>query len=188
MANARVGGEIDGYCTKCRLTLAHTILAMVGTKVAKVKCNTCGGEHALRAAPGASSPRATRSGKKAARVTKAEKVVVSFEQRLAEKDAGSAQPYSARMLYKEGALLQHPTFGLGIVTAVRQDKIDVDFKASQKTLVHGRGEAPTAHPSLQAYKAGATTEPEDASSESDAASAGEPVPSELDLPAEAGPT
>jgi hypothetical protein len=35
-------------------------------------------------------------------------------------------------------LITHPTFGLGIVRAVRQDKVDVAFKASERTLVHGR--------------------------------------------------
>ena len=30
------------------MTLAHTILAMVGTKIARVKCNTCGGDHVYR--------------------------------------------------------------------------------------------------------------------------------------------
>jgi hypothetical protein len=35
-------------------------------------------------------------------------------------------------------LITHPTFGLGIVRAVRQDKVDVTFKASERTLVHGR--------------------------------------------------
>ena len=48
----KVGGEVDAFCTRCRLTLAHTILAMVGTKLARVRCNTCNGDHAYRSAPG----------------------------------------------------------------------------------------------------------------------------------------
>ena len=32
--------------------LAHTILAMVGPKIVRVRCNTCGGDHAFRGAAG----------------------------------------------------------------------------------------------------------------------------------------
>jgi hypothetical protein len=39
------GSEIDAYCTKCRLDLGHTIIAMVGHTVPKVICNTCGSQH-----------------------------------------------------------------------------------------------------------------------------------------------
>ena len=34
--------------------------------------------------------------------------------------------------------LDHPTFGLGFVSAVRIDKIDVTFRAEPRVLVHGR--------------------------------------------------
>src|SRR5690349_2429788 len=98
MATAhRVGGEVDAFCTKCRLTLAHTILAMVGTKIARVRCNTCGGEHAMRSAPG-SKPAATPRAR-AASAEKPAKVVISFEQRLGERDANSAKTYSPKDTY-----------------------------------------------------------------------------------------
>jgi len=47
----RTGGEIDTLCTKCAMTLAHTIIAMVGPRVVKVKCNTCGADHAYHGDP-----------------------------------------------------------------------------------------------------------------------------------------
>ncbi|MFY0576846.1 hypothetical protein ACN28S_23190 [Cystobacter fuscus] len=57
----KVGGEVDAFCTRCRLTLAHTILAMVGTKIARVRCNTCNGDHAFRSAPGTTDRPSTSS-------------------------------------------------------------------------------------------------------------------------------
>src|SRR5262245_60609736 len=45
---ARTGGEIDSYCTKCRLDLTHRIIAMVGDVVKKVECKTCGSHHLYR--------------------------------------------------------------------------------------------------------------------------------------------
>jgi hypothetical protein len=35
-------------------------------------------------------------------------------------------------------VVDHPTFGVGFVTAVRIDKIDVAFRAEPRVLVHGR--------------------------------------------------
>lgn len=153
-AATRVGGEVDAFCNRCKLTLAHTVLAMVGSKVVRVQCNTCRGQHTFRgasapsAAPksgGTRAPRASGGGE-----AKPSKTVTSFEALLSEKDLSQARPYSPRTAYKPEDVLQHPTFGYGIVSAVRADKVDVTFKFYEKTLVHGRGEAPAARPSFQA--------------------------------------
>ncbi|HVG61800.1 MAG TPA: hypothetical protein VNA24_24775, partial [Hyalangium sp.] len=156
MATHKVGGEVDAFCTRCKLTLAHTILAMVGTKIARVRCNTCGGDHTYRSAPGstdrpsASSSRSTSSSRAASapRAEKPEKVVISFEEQLAGKDLANAPKYSPKDTYQVDQVIQHPTFGLGLVTAVRGDKVDIAFKSETKTLVHGRGGAPAERPSF----------------------------------------
>ena len=159
MATHKVGGEVDALCTRCKMTLAHTILAMVGTKIARVRCNTCGGDHAYRAAPGAPArPPASRSAARSAAVKaeKAEKIVISFEEQLAGKDVANAPKYSPKDTYKVDQVIQHPTFGLGLVTVVRGDKVDVAFKGETKTLVHGRGGAPAERPAFQPPAARAT--------------------------------
>ena len=49
----RAGGEVDSYCTKCRLVLNHRIIAMVGPLPKKVECSTCNSHHTYRPyAPG----------------------------------------------------------------------------------------------------------------------------------------
>src|SRR6266511_3985193 len=48
----KVGGEVDAFCTKCELTLAHTVHAVVSGKPVKVECNTCHGVHRYRDANG----------------------------------------------------------------------------------------------------------------------------------------
>ena len=157
MATHKVGGEVDAVCTRCKLTLAHTILAMVGTKIARVRCNTCMGEHAYRSAPGltdrpsASSSRSSSSSRAASspRAEKPEKVVISFEQQLAGKDIANAPKYSPKDTYQVDQVIQHPTFGLGLVTAVRGDKADIAFKSETKTLVHARSSAPSERPAFQ---------------------------------------
>ena len=44
----KTGGEIDAYCTKCKLDLGHRIIAMVGDAVKKVECKTCNSHHLYR--------------------------------------------------------------------------------------------------------------------------------------------
>ena len=162
----KVGGEVDAFCTRCRLTLAHTILAMVGTKIARVRCNTCNGDHVYRSAPGttdkpsassrssssASSSRAPR----ASRASAEEKIIISFEEQLAGKDIANAPRYNLRDTYKVDQVIDHPTFGLGLVTAVRGDKVDITFKSEAKTLVHARGGAPAEKPAFSPPNAKST--------------------------------
>jgi hypothetical protein len=152
MATYKVGGEVDAFCTRCKLPtpLAHTILAMVGTKIARVRCNTCGGDHAYRSAPGATDrpSSSSRSAASAPRADRPEKAVISFEQQLAGKDVAHAPKYSPKDTYQLDQVIQHPTFGLGLVTAVRGDKVDITFKSDTKTLVHGRGGGPAERPSF----------------------------------------
>jgi len=163
--NHKVGGEVDAFCTRCRLTLAHTILAMVGTKIARVRCNTCGGDHVYRSAPGTTdrpSPSSSRSGgtssraPRAGRATAEEKIIISFEEQLAGKDLANAPKYSPKDTYKVEQVIQHPTFGLGLVTAVRGNKVDITFKSETKTLVHALGGAPADKPAFNPPSAKAT--------------------------------
>ncbi len=150
MPNAtRVGGEIDAACGKCELNLAHTIIAMVGPKVIKVKCNTCGNEHNYRGVQPlvklqsfAAPKRASSSGSAAPR--KAPAVVVSWDEQFKGKDLSKAKKYSPRETFAVDDVVDHPTFGLGLVRAVRDGKVEVAFKQEDKILVHGKAPPPEA--------------------------------------------
>lgn len=144
----RVGGEIDAACGKCELNLAHTIIAMVGPKVVKVKCNTCGGEHTYRGVQPlvklqsfAAPKRVTSS---SASPRKAPAVVVSWDEQFKGKDLSKAKKYSPRETFAVDDVVDHPTFGLGLVRAVRDGKVEVAFKQEDKLLVHGKAPPPEA--------------------------------------------
>ncbi len=133
----KVGGEVDAFCSKCELTLAHTVIAMVGGTPVKVKCNTCQGEHRFRAPPGAATSTRSVAMKKAARAPREKKVELSFEELLAARKRPPI-PYSVKRRFAVDDVVDHPTFGLGFVTAVRTDKIEVTFRSEPRVLVHGR--------------------------------------------------
>jgi hypothetical protein len=143
MAELKTGGEVDSFCGKCKMLLAHTVLAVAGGKIARVRCNTCKSEHAYKA--GAPVTRTSRAGgKKAATPRAAEKPAVdSFEVLSKGKDLGAARRYNVKEKYEVGEVVDHPTFGLGVVAAVRAlEKMDVAFQLGVKTLVQNKGAGP----------------------------------------------
>lgn len=128
MSKKEPGGTIDSWCGKCKMILAHTIEAMVGSKPARVHCNTCQSQHAYRASePGKTAPRTggTRG--------------VRYKTLLGNSNPATAKAYSPKDTYRAGDVLQHPMFGVGVTTSVKDvTKIEVLFEAGPKLLVHGR--------------------------------------------------
>jgi hypothetical protein len=128
----KVGGEIDAFCTRCELTLAHTIHAVVAGRPIRVECNTCHAVHRYRgsAAP-APSPRA-------AAAERPRRAVVGFDELLAAR-RGPPRRYSPKESFAADDVLDHPSFGRGFVSAVRDGgKIEVTFRGEVRVLVHGR--------------------------------------------------
>ena len=147
MSAIRTGGEIDAFCSRCELNLAHTIIAMVGPKVVKVKCNTCGNDHQYRGEQPLVKAQSFANPKKRASSSsapKTPKVVLAWEDQFKGKDLTRAKKFSIKDTYVLDDVIDHPTFGLGLVVAVRGDKVDVSFKTEQKTLAHGKGAPPAA--------------------------------------------
>ena len=48
MEAIRLGDTIDDYCTRCRLPTDHSVVALIGEEVKKVRCRTCNHEHDFR--------------------------------------------------------------------------------------------------------------------------------------------
>lgn len=132
----KVGGEVDAFCGKCELTLAHTVHAVVGGKPVKVECNTCHAVHRWRAPPGGA---AARSGPRAARPARERARVVAFDELLAARK-GTPRPYSPKATFAVDDVLDHPIFGRGFVSALKDGgKIEVTFRSEVRILVHARG-------------------------------------------------
>lgn len=136
MPRHAVGGDIDAWCNRCKLVLAHTIHAIVDGKIRRVHCNTCKQQHAYRArAPGEKAePRAGSKARAGARAR-----VLAYDELLGGRGFGDARPYSTRERFEAGSVLAHPVFGLGVVTDTRDGrKIEVRFPEGARTLAQGR--------------------------------------------------
>jgi len=136
----KVGGEVDSFCTRCQMTLAHTIHAMVDRRPIKVECNTCHAVHRFRGDLPASASSASKAPRSASsRPARERPVTISFEQVLRGKNLAMSQRYSPRTTYQIDQVIEHPTFGMGWVSAVRDaTKIEVTFRTDVKVLVHGK--------------------------------------------------
>ena len=44
----RLGDDIDDFCSRCKRTTDHAIVAMMGDQVQKVRCRTCNSDHDYR--------------------------------------------------------------------------------------------------------------------------------------------
>jgi len=132
LSNKKLGGNIDCWCGKCKMVLAHTIEAMVGDKPARVHCNTCRSQHSYKPNPPGTS-RKSPAGEPGKRRTG------RYQSLLNARNTSVPRIYSPKERYETGSVLDHPTFGRGITTAVKDEtKIEVLFESGPKTLVHGR--------------------------------------------------
>ena len=149
----RAGGEVDSWCTKCRLFLNHRIIAMVGPKPARVECSTCGSHHNYRAAAPGEKPE-TSAKSNATRVantpatraprapSKAEQerqsLERSWEKAVSGKSPKDFKNYRVTQTFQSGELVHHAKFGDGVVTKiVDAHKVEILFKDEHKTLAQG---------------------------------------------------
>jgi len=148
------GGEIDAWCTKCRMDLGHRIVALVAGVPKRVICQTCGGEHAYRAphsAPAAkgvfvrrgnaappSEKRAAPAGVRAAQKARVEQERYdAWASRTLGRTVDAFKRYSMELTLGMGELVLHPKFGEGYVELVREDgKVSVMFRDGARTLAH----------------------------------------------------
>ena len=138
------GDEVDSSCTKCKMVLAHTIVAMVGDQIARVKCNTCNGEHAYRPPPSASEATAKRrrAERKAAMADAASVIMTAedYEGAIKVHDLTKSAKYSMKSPLTFNDVVDHPKFGIGIVVELREgNKAQVAFPDGGRVLAHSRG-------------------------------------------------
>jgi hypothetical protein len=129
-----VGKEILSYCGKCKLALAHTIISLNKKGNAdKCECNTCGATHKYR-----DPDKATKKRAPAKKAPKKEKISPEMIWKEAIASAkGLSQPYKMNGDFSEGDLIEHSTFGKGVVGELISDKkIRVIFEEGEKILVH----------------------------------------------------
>ncbi|HXW52914.1 MAG TPA: hypothetical protein VEL47_02285 [Myxococcota bacterium] len=137
MDTIRVGSNIDAWCTRCKLVLAHTIEAVAGGKIKRVHCNTCHGHHQFKAhAPGEKKLSITA---KLGTAPKTRSRVSDYARLLGSRDLSKAFGYDSSRHFAKGDVIRHTKFGLGVVVDEKDiSKIEVLFESGPKILLRAR--------------------------------------------------
>jgi hypothetical protein len=125
-----VGQNINSYCGKCKLNLDHTVMAMDGEAISKVRCKSCGGSHKFRSPLDAKKVRKPRAKKGAGEIATAE---IIWAAGLAEAK-GKERDYSMAAKYRVGDVVNHQTFGKGVVVKLYANKCDMLFKDRERLM------------------------------------------------------
>lgn len=136
--NYSTGGYIDAWCTKCKMELGHTIIAMVDNVPKKVQCNTCKGKHNFRTAP---SERNRTKPKRTARKTGSKEATYEeYITRLTGGDLSCAKKYYTGGSFEKDEIINHSRFGTGVVLSVPNvNKMEILFKDGPKLLIQNQG-------------------------------------------------
>ena len=125
------GGDITSICMKCRQPQVHVITSMLQDRIAKVQCRTCGSLHRYRNPDAPLRPPRKRLVK-----VSPEEV---WEKMVNHVTSQEKIPYTFSGDFKVNDLIDHSTFGLGVVThLLAGDKIQVIFKEGEKILIARR--------------------------------------------------
>ena len=127
-----VAQNVVTMCTKCEMELNHVVVAHNATGIVeRVKCHTCGSEHKYRP----EKKRATKKSSKKSIGTHDADLTKTFEE-LAEKFKKKERlPYSMSESFKNDDVIDHKTFGMGIVMRASHDKMEVAFSDGPRILV-----------------------------------------------------
>ena len=128
-----VAGAIMTRCTKCKLELRHVVISHNKDGiVAKVKCNTCGNEHKYY--PEKKRLAAKKKKEEAAKVAKQTREAKKYALLLEQNQGKKAKTYCMSENYNDNNVIDHKTFGKGIITKVNYQKMDVLFETGFRLL------------------------------------------------------
>ncbi len=124
------GQDIASYCSKCKLNRDHTIMAMDGADITKVRCKNCGSTHKFKNSSDMPKVRLPRSKKLGDTDATAE---IIWEAGMAAAK-GKERVYSMAAKYRVGDIVLHHTFGKGIVVKLYVNKCDMLFKDRERLM------------------------------------------------------
>ena len=120
----KIAGTAEAWCGRCKLMLHHTIETLEAGNPGRVHCNTCHSQHAFKPYRPGEAPREVKrrereeaAGPRAPLPGNAK--ASHYDELLRGRDKSKAAPYSPKAKYAPGDLVEHPSFGLGVTTALK---------------------------------------------------------------------
>jgi len=130
-AKIEAGDFVQSFCTKCKNMTKHIAVGLLLGVPTKVQCTVCKGNHNFKKNPASS---ATPRQKAAPKLVDNKDWVAS----AAKWDETKATPYTTIGMFKKGELLNHSTFGLGLVQGhMGPKRMQVLFQNGPKLMLCG---------------------------------------------------
>lgn len=139
---AEAGSDVDAYCSKCRMDLMHVVIACDAKKILRVECKTCRGQHAYKHVPASANKKGTgvpKAKKKATGAKGSRSRPSAYDEAIMGRDISQAISYQTSETYHSGDVINHHSFGIGVVTRLLSDaKVQVAFDGAERILIHAR--------------------------------------------------
>jgi len=143
------GNSIQGYCIQCKGDTTQTVLEVEGMQVRAARCSRCKTEGDYRAPRARTKARLREvaASRKASAKTAAPKKTRRkkedpgqvFRSLVKKLNPAAARPYDVSKAMTVDQLIEHPSFGLGVVTALfEEQKATVLFEDGPRVLVCNR--------------------------------------------------
>lgn len=123
-------------CKKCEVDRYQVVLTHSDSKTAKLECEVCHSKNTMKIGPVSAKSKAAKAAKAGTAKPRGNKV--RWEQ-LTQNSKEAPTPYSMKTAFTVDSVIQHPKFGLGVVTALTNASIQVVFEDQERSLVHNRG-------------------------------------------------
>ncbi len=131
--NTPIDGLLVTRCTKCKTELQHIVLTHNKEGVvAKVKCNTCGHDHKYY--PEKKRLAAKKKKEETARLAKEKREAEKYARLMEQNQSKKTKSYNMSDDYSDNDVIDHKTFGKGIITKVNYQKMDVLFETGFRLL------------------------------------------------------
>ncbi|MBX7232542.1 MAG: hypothetical protein K1X29_10700 [Bdellovibrionales bacterium] len=122
-------------CKKCGCDRFHVVVAHTTATSAKVECEVCHAKKTLKVDSGKPKKAKTKVGVKRVQ-TKA--ISNRWDEVRSVLNETQKQPYNMKANFPLHTTIEHPKFGVGVVTAAALQSIEVVFEDGTRSLVHNR--------------------------------------------------
>ena len=134
------GSPIRARCENCKADTDHLVLEASDLQIRLVRCQKCASEgpyHAPLVKPRVAPAEKKKKTRKTTR--RATTPEAKFRQLLEGRDLTAVMPYNIKLSLKNGDVIDHPKFGLGVVTEISAPtKAKIFFESGERVMICSR--------------------------------------------------
>ena len=120
------------YCKKCEGERYHKVLTHPTSTSAKLECEVCGAKQTFKLG---AKKKAAGTGRKRKKTPTPEEVWSDLKTKV---NLENIESYNMKKRFAAETAIEHPKFGVGVVTESNGLSILVTFQDGEKSLVHNR--------------------------------------------------